>query len=148
MRHRMSLFGLAAVAVVVMTAVTGTGVAAPATVTPPVVRTVTLTVSSSGSTLLATKGEQIVVKLSGRHLRWSAARAVQTTPVLEQVSGGVTTTSASRTVFEVVGYGTAGLVATGTPVCAAARVACPQFVVLWHVNVVVPVLDPPVPPVA
>ena len=147
MRRRISGFGLALLAALVLTAVTGTGVAAPATVTPPVVRTVPLTASSSGTTLLATKGERIVVKLSGGHLRWSAARAVQTTPVLTQLSGGVTTTRASRTVFEVVGYGTAGLVATGTPVCAAAP-TCPQFVVLWHVSVVVPVVDPPVPPVA
>jgi len=49
-------------------------------------------------------------------------------------------------VFRVVGYGTAGLVATGIPVCRAAS-ACLQCVALWHVGVAVPVVDPPVPPV-
>ena len=103
---------------------------------------VTLTVSSDGATVLATKGELVVVKLSGDHLKWSVAQVTQSTPVLALVSEGTTTTGASTTVFRVVNYGTAGLSATGTPVCATPG-GCPQYVVLWHATVVVPVVDPP-----
>jgi hypothetical protein len=101
------------------------------------------TLSSNGSTALASKGELVVVKLSGDHLRGSVAQAIQTTPVLSLVSEGTTTTGASTTVFRVVSYGTAELSATGTPVCGTAG-GCPQYVVLWHATVVVPVVDPPV----
>lgn len=103
---------------------------------------VTLTVSSNGSTVSASKGELVVVMLSGHHLSWSEAQVIQTTPVLSLVSEGTTTTGASTTVFRVVNYGTAELTATGTPICSTAG-GCPQFVLLWHAGVSVPVVDPP-----
>jgi hypothetical protein len=109
---------------------------------PPVVKKVVLTVSSSGSTVLATKGELVEVRLSGQHLKWSVAQVQQATPVLSLVSEGVTSTGTSTTVFRVVNYGTAGLTATGTPICGSTG-GCPQFVVLWHATIVVPVVDPP-----
>jgi hypothetical protein len=146
MRNRIFAVGIGLVVSAVALVSTGTSVGGAASSTPPVVKQVVLTVTSSGSTVLATKGELVVVKLAGHHLRWSVAQAEQTTPVLALVSEGTTTTGASTTVFRVVNYGTAGLSATGTPVCASA-VGCPQFVLLWHATVVVPVVDPPPTPV-
>ena len=131
---------LSALLVVSLTTAPGGASAPPSTA----VKEITLTTASSGSTVLATKGELVVVRLSGDHLRWSEATAVETTPVLTRVSGSMTTTGSSVTVFRVTNYGTAGLSATGTPLCAAA-VACPPFVVLWHATVDVPVVDPPPP---
>ncbi len=111
---------------------------------PAAVKTVTLTVAGNGITVLASKGERVVVELSGHHLRWSVARVTQSTPVLKLVSEGITTTGASKTVFRVVNYGTAHLDATATPICSAAT-GCPQYVVLWHAGISVPVVDPPPP---
>jgi hypothetical protein len=146
MRNRFSVFGIGLVVSALAVVSVGTGVAAAATPTPtpPVVKKVTLTFKSDGATVLATKGELVVVKLSSRGLHWSPAQAIQSTPVLTLVSQGTTTTGASTTVFRVVNYGTAELDATGTPTCAAAT-GCPQYVLLWHATVVVPVVDPPAP---
>jgi 5-enolpyruvylshikimate-3-phosphate synthase len=119
-------------------------VAGASSSTPRPAKKLTLTLSSNGSTALASKGELVVVKLSGDHLRWSVARASQTTPVLSLVSERTTATGASTTSFRVASYGTADVSATGTPVCGSAG-GCPQYVVLWHATVVVPVVDPPAP---
>jgi hypothetical protein len=144
MRSKIIALGIGLAVSVLALVSTSTLVASASPSTPPVVKKVTLTVSSNGSTVLASKGELVVVTLSGEHLRWSAAQAIQTTPVLSLVSEGTTNTGASTTVFRVVNYGTAGLNATGTPVCPTAG-GCPQYVVLWHATVVVPVVDPPAP---
>ncbi|HEY5251891.1 MAG TPA: hypothetical protein VIJ09_09530 [Acidimicrobiales bacterium] len=128
-------------AVMALTTVTATG----ATVTPPTsANTVILTNASNGSSVTATKGELVVVHLSGSHQRWSEANVVQSSPVLVFVSGSTSATGASTTVFRVTNYGTAQLNALGYPVCASTAVSpCPQFVVLWHATVDVPVQDPP-----
>jgi hypothetical protein len=144
MRNRFTVFGIGLVVSALAVVSVGTGVAAASTPTPPVVKKVTLTFASDGATVLATKGELVVVKLSSRGLHWSPAQAIQSTPVLTLVSQRTTATGASTTVFQVVNYGTAELDATGTPTCAAAT-GCPQYVVLWHATVVVPVVDPPAP---
>ena len=145
MRHRIAVVGIG-LAVSALTLVSaGTSVGGAAAKAPPATKKVVLTAASSGATVLATKGELVVVKLSGRHLRWSVAQADQTTPVLSLVSEGTTSTGASTTVFRVVNYGTAGLSATGTPICGSTA-GCPQFVLLWHATVVVPVVDPPPAP--
>lgn len=141
MRRKIAALGLGVVVsalALVPTSTLGAGAS------PSAVPRVTLTVSSNGSTVLATKGELVVVKLSGDHLRWSVAQVTQSDPVLSLVSESVSTTGASTTVFRVVGYGTAELDATGTPICASAG-GCPQYVVLWHATVVVPAVDPPGP---
>jgi hypothetical protein len=152
MRNRISVLGIG-LAVSALAAVSSAGgmaaasrVAPPAVKVPPAVKKVTLTLASDGSTVLATKGELVVVKLSGGRLRWSPAQAVQSTPVLALMSEGTSTSGGSTTVFRVVNYGSAELDATGTPVCTSAT-GCPQYVVLWHATIVVPVVDPP-PPVA
>ncbi|MGD0880078.1 MAG: hypothetical protein ABSB09_00720 [Acidimicrobiales bacterium] len=142
MRNRLAMFGVALTLPVVAVAVVGAGGAAASTVTPP--KQIVLTVASNGTTVTATKGERVVVKLSGDHLDWSQARVIQSTPVLEQVSSTVSAKGSSETVFLVVGYGTAELDATGTPICSTTG-ACPQYVLLWHAGVDVPVQDPPPP---
>ncbi len=146
MRHRIAAVGMG-VAVSALALVSAGATVGGAASTSPVPKEVVLTASSSGSTVLATKGELVVVKLSGQHLKWSVAQAEQSTPVLSLVSEGTTSSGASTTVFRVVNYGTAGLTATGTPICASTG-GCPQFVLLWHATVDVPVVDPPPPAAA
>ena len=141
MRHRIAAVGVGLAVSALALVATGATVGGAAT-TSPVPKVVVLTVSSSGSTVLATKGELVEVKLSGQHLKWSVAQVDQTTPVLSLVSEGTTSSGASTTVFRVVNYGTAGLTATGIPICASTG-ACPQYVLLWHATVDVPVVDPP-----
>jgi hypothetical protein len=117
--------------------------AATARVNPPsTANTVILTNASDGTSVTATKGELVVVRLSANHLRWAEAQVVESSPVLTFVSGKTSTTGASTTIFRVTNYGTAQLNALGYPICAAAS-PCPTFVLLWHANVDVPVKDPP-----
>jgi hypothetical protein len=142
---RRSTLAIGATVVISVGAVAALSVvsAAASTVPTPVsTKTVILTNSSNGSSVVASKGELIVVELSGGKLRWSTAQAIQSTPVLVLVSGSTSTTGSSTTVFRVANYGTAQINATGYPICAAGKV-CPQFVVLWQATVVVPVVDPP-----
>ncbi len=147
MRSKITTLGIGLAASALAAVSAGTCVAGAVSVTPPVVKKVTLTFGSDGATVLATKGELVEVKLSGHHLRWSEAQVIQSTPVLALVSAATTANGASDTVFKVINYGSAGLDATGTPICSAAAAAagCPQYVLLWHATVDVPVVDPPGP---
>ncbi len=109
--------------------------------------TIVLTNSSNGSTVMATKGDLVVVQLTGGPLRWTEAQAVESSPVLVRLSGGTAPNGSSTTTFEVESDGTATVEATGTPICspptATATVACPQYILLWRTTVDVPQLDPP-----
>ena len=105
---------------------------------------IVLTNASNGSTVVAAKGDLVRVKLKATDgVRWSEAYVVPGASVspLVKKSGGVTSTGSSVTTFEVVGYGTAELEATGTPSCTG--VVCPTYVLLWQATVDVPVVDPP-----
>lgn len=147
MRSRLGIVGVGMVVSVLAAAAVAwplTGAAAAASSPPPVAKQVTLTFASAGATALGTKGELVIVKLSGHGLHWSATQAIQSTPVLRLLSERATTTGGSVTVFQVVNYGAAGLDATGTSVCRVAT-GCPPFVLLWHASVVAPVVDPPPP---
>lgn len=105
--------------------------------------TIVLTNSSNGSTVLATKGDDVVVKLAGGPLRWSEAQAIESSPVLVRLSGGTTISGSSTTTFEVESDGTATVEAAGTPICSVATAtACPQYVLLWRATVDVPQVDP------
>ncbi len=141
MRTKLTVGGVGLACSALALVVTGT-FAAAAPAAPPVTKSVKLTYASNGTTVLATKGERVVVVLSTRHTSWSVATVTQSTPVLTLVSEGRTSTGASRTVFRVTGYGTAGLDAVGTPICPTPG-GCPQYVLGWHADVVVPVVDPP-----
>jgi len=142
MRSKITAIGIGLAVSTLALVSTSTLMAGAATAKPPVANKVTLTFGSDGATVLATKGELVVVKLSGDHLKWSVAEVTQSNPVLALVSEGTTTTGASTTEFRVVNYGTAGLTATGTPSCPTSG-GCPHYVLLWHATVVVPVVDPP-----
>lgn len=106
--------------------------------------TIVLTNSSNGSTVVAAKGDFVVVRLTASDgVQWSEASIVPSTsatPVLVKKSGHVKMGS-SVTTFKVVGYGSATLEATGTPICTGS--ICPQYVLLWEATVDVPVQDPP-----
>ena len=114
---------------------------------PASAKTIVLTNSSDGSTVLASIGDLVVVELSGGPLRWSEALAVPTTgatpPVLVRVSGSTSANGSSTTSFRVANHGTSRIDATGTPICSPDH-ACPQFVLLWQATVVVPTANPPV----
>jgi hypothetical protein len=145
-RTTLAKFGCAAVAGVSLLGVT-TVAAAPdavAKATPPSV--IILTNSSSGSTVVAVKGDIVRVKLTATGgVHWTEASVVPSTsvPPLVKTSDGVTSTGSSVTNFKVVGYGSAQLEAIGTPTCTPS--VCPTYVVLWEATVDVPVVDPPPP---
>ena len=144
-RRSTAAFGIGLFVSVLAVAALGAGCAAASTVTSPVsTKKVILTNSSNGSSVIASKGELVVVKLSGGQVRWSEAQAIQSNPVLVRVSGSTSTAGSSKTTFRVANYGTAELDATGRPICNPAG-GCPQYVLLWHATVVVPVVDPPAP---
>jgi hypothetical protein len=109
-------------------------------------KTIVLTNSSDGSTVIAEKGDFVVVRLTGVPLRWTEATAAPGTgtaaPVLVKVSGSTSTNGSSLTTFRVANYGVEGINAVGTPICRATA-ACPAYAVLWHATVSVPVVDPP-----
>jgi hypothetical protein len=134
--------GLSAVSVLAAAGATG---APPATATTGA-STVVLTNSSNGSTVIAHKGDRVVVQLTGVPLRWSEATAVPgtsaTTPVLVKKSGSTSANGSSTTTFRVVNYGDEGINAVGAPICSPAT-ACPTFELLWHATVSAPVVDPP-----
>jgi hypothetical protein len=112
----------------------------PAAATAPTL--IVLTNSSDGTTVVARVGDFVEVELTGGPLRWTEA-STSDTAVVTKVSGGVSSAGSSSTTFKVVGYGTAELTALGSPICGGS--VCPEYVVLWHASVVVPVVDPPIP---
>lgn len=123
----------------------GPASARPATKTPPT--TIVLTNASNGTTVVAAKGDLILVELSGGGtLRWTEASVVPPSStakaVLVKVSGKTEPNGNSETVFRVKNYGSAELEATGSPICST---VCPPYLVLWQAGVSVPVQDPPGP---
>src|SRR5580698_5284696 len=136
LRRSILAVGTSLVVSLVAVAALASGTASAAKATPPTSsNTVVLTNASNGSSVVATKGELVVVHLSSPNVRWSQAQAVQSSPVLVFVSGSTSTTGASTTVFRVASYGSAQLNALGYPVCAAAK-PCPTYVLLWQASVV------------
>jgi hypothetical protein len=109
-------------------------------------KTVVVTNSGDGSNVLVNKGDLLVVKLSGQHLRWSVATGNPSTSaataMLRPVSATTSSNGSSKTVFEVQNFGEEQIQAVGTSRCATTK-PCPAFALLWHANVVSPVIDPP-----
>ncbi len=142
--------GLAAALSLVATVIAGAAtIASPHSATARAASgsTVVLTNSSNGSSVLALKGETVVVQLTGGPLRWSQAQALGAggaAAVLVRVSGSVSPDGSSTTTFRVANYGMAQLRATGAPKCRSGA-PCPDYVVLWRASVIVPVVDPPAP---
>jgi hypothetical protein len=98
-----------------------------------------LTRAADGTTVSASVGQTVVVRLPGGSLRWSAAQVQSSDPaaVLQLLSGTSTTDGSSVTRFRVLHGGTATLTATGAPDCTK-DTACPQFLLLWRAMVTVP----------
>ena len=121
------------------------GAASPSTTAAPAVTKV-LNDASNGTSTIVTKGWKVVVKLSsGDGFDWTEASVVNATSqvVLKKVSGHVSSNGSSTTIFDVVGYGAATLVATGTASCTGP--ACVLLRKNWSANVDSVVLDPPGP---
>jgi hypothetical protein len=123
---------------------------APRPALPGSSKTIVLTRSSNGASVVAMKGDLVIVHLEGGRLRWSEASVPPSssaaTSVLKRLSGR-THKGASTTTFEVENHGTAQLQATGTPKCGAS-LGCTTVILLWQATVNVPVVDPPPPPLA
>jgi hypothetical protein len=80
-------------------------------------------------------GQEVEVRLGGSELRWSSVREVG--PRLLRASGTVGRRDGTVTAdYTAVAKGRTELRATGSPRCESGR-ACPQFIVLWQVRVVV-----------
>ncbi len=100
------LLASAAALTVCLGGVASAGVAGAASTVQP--HRVVLTNTSSGTTTVVTKGEEVVEKLSSPGFRWTEAAVVSASPaaVLERLSGHGSSDGSFVTTFEVVGYGT------------------------------------------
>jgi hypothetical protein len=123
------------------------GAAAPSTAASPAIIKVVLTNASNGTTTVVTKGWEVVVKLSSSDgFDWteaSVAPSATAQVVLHKVSGHVSRNGSSTTTFDVIGYGTATLMATGSAKCTST--VCLPLSQNWTANVDSVVLDPPGP---
>ena len=100
-------------------------------------RAVVLDNGSDGSSVTVARGSRLRVELkAGGGMRWSAIVASPTVGPLVQRSGSRSPDGSSSAVFVAVGTGRATLTSTGAPICAPGM-ACPQYLVLWRVSVVV-----------
>lgn len=108
----------------------GAGAASPAV-------TKVLTNASNGTTVVVTKGIEVVVKLSSDGFRWTEASAINAGPaaVLQFESGHQYPRGSSVTDFRVVGYGEVTLQATGVKKCSN-NPACTPIVMVWRANVI------------
>ncbi len=80
-------------------------------------------------------GQTVTVELGGSNLRWSGLRQVG--PDLLRQRGTTVAHGGTLTASYVAkGVGRTGLRASGSPQCARGK-ACPQFIVLWQVQVVI-----------
>ena len=69
-------------------------------------------------------------------MRWSAIAVSLAVGVLVRQSGSQSSDGSSNAVFVATRAGRATLTSTGAPICAPG-VACPQYLELWRVSVVV-----------
>jgi len=80
-------------------------------------------------------GQTVTVVLGGSGLRWSGLRQVGP-DLLRQRGTTVARGGTLRASYVAKGAGLTGLRASGAPQCARGQ-ACPQFIVLWQVRVVI-----------
>lgn len=100
-------------------------------------RTVVLDKGSDGSSVTVVRGSRLRVELkAGGAMRWSAIVASPTVGPLARRSDSQSPDGSSRAVFTAIAAGRATLTSTGAPICAP-DMACPQYLVLWRVSVVV-----------
>lgn len=96
-----------------------------------------LTNASSGSTVSASVGRSIVVRLTDARLHWSRVQVASSSGapggVLE-LQSETAAVGSSTTRLRVLNEGTASLTATGSPDCSTGA-ACPMFLLLWRVDI-------------
>jgi hypothetical protein len=88
-----------------------------------------------GHSVHVKEGQTVTVGLGGSGLRWSGLRQVGP-HLLHQRGATVVRSGALTASYVATGVGRTGLRASGAPTCARGK-ACPQFIVLWQVRVVV-----------
>jgi hypothetical protein len=99
--------------------------------------TIVLDNRSEGSSITAATGSRVVVELTGKGaLRWSPVVASPGAGVLVRRLGLQSTDGSSTATFVAARAGRATLTSTGAPICTPGM-ACPQFLELWRVSVVV-----------
>jgi hypothetical protein len=91
--------------------------------------------SSSNKGVTVRLGETVEVTLSDTSLKWSDLRQVG--PQLLRVTQKVTRSVRQlRETYKAIAVGHTTLQATGAPKCTAGQ-ACPQFLLLWRIQIVV-----------
>jgi hypothetical protein len=91
--------------------------------------------ADGGHSVHVKPGETVTVELGDSGLRWSDLRQVGPR-LLHQRGATVVGGGALVASYVAKGVGRTGLRASGAPICVPGR-ACPQFIVLWQVRVVV-----------
>jgi hypothetical protein len=100
-------------------------------------RTIVLDNRSGGSSVTTSTRSRVVVELTGRGaMRWSSIAASPAAGALVRQSGSQSSDGSSKAVFAATRAGRATLTSTGAPICSPG-VACPQYLELWRVSVVV-----------
>ena len=91
--------------------------------------------ADGGHSVHVVVGQTVTVELRGSSLRWSGLRQVG--PDLLRQRGATVAHGGTLTASYVAkGEGRTALRASGAPQCARGK-ACPQFIVLWQVQVVI-----------
>jgi hypothetical protein len=104
---------------------------------PPATHSVVLDNQSDGSSKVVARGARLTVDLVGRDaMRWSTIVVSPPGNVLIRQSSSQAPNGSSTAVFLASAQGRATLTSTGRPVCTAG-LACPQYILLWRVSVVV-----------
>jgi len=102
---------------------------------PPHGRVVCVDRADGGHSVHVRSGQTLMVVLNGSTLRWSGLREVG--PVLLRPKGAVSHRGGGLTASYVAAKaGQTALRAGGAPKCSPGK-ACPQFLLLWQVRVVV-----------
>jgi hypothetical protein len=91
--------------------------------------------AEGGRSVAVKLGQTVRVDLSGSGLRWSGLREVGP-HVLRQEARAVFHAGTLTASYEATKAGRTALRASGAPKCATGE-ACPQFILLWQVRVVV-----------
>jgi hypothetical protein len=109
--------------------------ASPAGDCPPHGRVVCIDRADGGHSVHVRVGQTLMVVLNGSTLRWSGLRQVG--PLLLRAKGAVSHRGGGLTAsYTAAKAGRTALRADGAPKCSPGK-ACPQFLLLWQVRVVV-----------
>ena len=108
----------------------GSGSTTPPTSTTPGASPRVITRSDSTTTIYLHPGDRFVLKL-GDDLNWGSVRILD-----PNIVRYVADQAGTQGLFEAQAKGATTITVDGSPICNAGQ-ACPQFVLLYHLNVVV-----------